>query len=136
MPKIIKLKSEPKEPKRETVTNKYNIHYGDTLAYIIQNVPDNAEFITETSYYDSTEYFFAWDDYEDDKAWAAKLALYNKKLEEYTKWFLKNKDDINFTIAKQKESKLAQKIKEAEKKKASLEKELNKINKVLKCENS
>lgn len=132
MPKIIKLKSKPKNPTRGKRKNRYSLYSGQKLKSIIDNVPDNAEFNTTTSYYDSEEYFFEWEEEESESDWLKKLNRYNQRLEEYNKWYIQNKENIEYTLGRQKEEDKAKKIREAEMKKEKLEKELEKLNKILK----
>ena len=132
MPKVIKIKKKPEAPTRQKKKIKHEFSEGASLKDIIDNVPDHATFYTSQGYYDYREYFFKWEEEESDTQWAHRLNGYNRRLEEYNKWYTDNIDDIQHTIEKQKENKGAKARLQAEKKKEQLEKELDKLNRILK----
>lgn len=132
MPKVIKLKNKPQKPRRGKNRNYYYTYDGESLRSIIDNVPDDAKFTTKTSYYDSVEYLFEWEEEESEESWLRKLNRYNQRLEDYNEWYEENKENIEYTLTKQKENQITEKRIEAKKKKEELEKELEKLNKILK----
>lgn len=131
MPKIIKLKNKPKAPTRSNIKRSYHIYIGETLKSIIENVPENAEFTTKTDYYDGEKYLFTWGEEECEKSWNKELRKYNHELNEYNKWYANNIEDIEYTLKKREEAKAENKKIAAQLRKENLEKELEKLNKIL-----
>lgn len=136
---LIKIKSLPKEPKRQKISVYYEFDdYNDTLASIVEYFENKNIRIEDVKV--KVEYF---DDvcihattFESDEEYNKKLLKYEEKMIEFNKWYEENKELIDRelerreTEKRQKEEKIAvSKRNKLLKQKKILEKQLKKINK-------
>jgi ABC-type nitrate/sulfonate/bicarbonate transport system substrate-binding protein len=131
----MRMRSQPKEPVRETITRKVEIYNNTTLAEIAEyfkGIPhDQIKFLSDVceEYGDIEEFFFFTCTREEtDEEMEVKREKYAKALEKYVDWCIENKEEIE---AEKKKKALAKETKK-EKDAVRVKKQIEKLQKELK----
>lgn len=113
-PKKIRLRSKPKKPKRQRLSNRITIDDGDTIAriedqirevYKIDVPADELVFRVERGYYpDDPDHFYAeWSFMEPEEDYQRRLKKYHERLRDWEKWFQENREAIEATLQARRE---------------------------------
>lgn len=139
---LIKLKTRPSAPKRQTVSQEFELNDGTTLLDLVRWVESlgayNEESLRETKFrYDSGyegcySHFFSTQVPEPIEEYKKRIEVFKKEEEKYEKWYEENKELIEQEKTLRKKEYEEKSAKAKEKTKKDLEKQLLRIQKDIK----
>ena len=145
---IRKKPVEPKKPERKTISVKETPYEGQTLKEFTESVPityrEQAKFTEECvenngydCYHEECIFYLTYERPETDKELEIRIKKYEtsykryrKRLEDYTKWYLENEDNIKNALNKKKESALKSEARKVAKLQEELEKARQRIERI------
>ena len=132
----MKLKKEPKPPKRVSYNISVSIDDGLKFSEILKWIKEHSlkieemYFVVERNYDDSPYVKLNGKKLEDEKYYNEKLLKHQKNKEEYDKWYSENKDEIEKYKQEQKEKRENAKKDQVKIELAKVEKQLAMLNKL------
>ena len=130
-----KLRAEPKEPIRETVSHRLPLYDDCSVSELIEVMkeynlaPSDIKFRYESSYYDSVDYYFEFSALETEKSYQKRVRRYQRLKKAYDTWYAQNCDAIEVELKKRKLEATQKELKEKQKEKLRLQEELSIIQK-------